>query len=225
MSKMNKPSLQKAFDTVIKSPQIHEAVLLAENSAGDYSESFGYGQRDTDTPMIMASITKMFTTACVLNICENKKITLADKIARYFTEEQLKGLHVYKGHEYSFDLTIADLLFQTGGLPDSFEAGNAASILKEDKYTAFADFLAKTKELTPHFAPHTGNKAYYADINFDLLGEILVKVTGQSLAAIYAQMIFAPLEMTHTYLPVDENDFIPHTYFGVRKMSGIRTEV
>lgn len=220
---MNKQSLQKSFDAATKSKQIYEAVLFVENSAGDFSECFGYGERDIDTPMIMASITKMFTTACVLKICENKQLTLDDKIALYFTEEQLKGLHIYKGHEYSFDLTIADLLFQTSGLPDSFEAGNTASVLQEDKYTTLTDSLAETKEQTPHFAPNTGNKAYYANINFDLLGEILVKVTGKSLAEIYDQIIFTPLEMTHTYLVVAENDFVPHTYYGKQKLERSKT--
>lgn len=87
----------------------------------------------------MASITKMFTTACVLKLCENEQLSLDDKLPLYFTEKQLKGLHVYKVHEYSFDLTISDLLFQTSGLPDIFEDGNIDSFLQDDKYTTLAD--------------------------------------------------------------------------------------
>ncbi|HBU11713.1 MAG TPA: hypothetical protein DEB31_02970 [Clostridiales bacterium] len=215
---MNKRLLQKAFDAVTRSKQIYETVLFVENSTGSFSEYFGYGGRDIDTPMIVASITKMFTTACVLKICESGRLALDDKIAPYFTEEQLKGLHIYKGHEYSFGLTISDLLFQTSGLPDSFEDGNTESVLQGDIYTTFADSLAETKSQTPHFAPHTGNKAHYANINFDLLGEVLVKVTGMPLAELYQQIIFAPLKMTHTYLATDENDFVPHTYYGEQKL-------
>ncbi len=220
---MNRQSWQRAFDAATRSKLIHEAVLMVENSPGDFSESFGYGGRDVDSPMIMASVTKMFTTACVLKICEDGRLSLDDKIAPYFTEEQLKGLHVYKGREYSFDLTISDLLFQTSGLPDSFEDGNTEPVLREDKYTTLADSLAETKGQTPHFIPKTSDRAHYANINFDLLGEILVNITGKPLAEIFGQIIFAPLEMTHTYLVVDENDFVPHTYNGKQKLKFPKT--
>jgi CubicO group peptidase (beta-lactamase class C family) len=211
------------FDGITKSSQIHEAVLFVENFNGDFSEGFGYGGRDLDTPMIMASITKMFTTACVLKLCEERQISLNNKIARYFDEEQLKGLHVYKRREYSFDLTISDLLFQTSGLPDSFEAGNTDSFIQGDTYTAFIDVLAETKKQKPHFAPNTGNKAYYANINFDLLGEILVKVTGKPLIEIYNRVIFTPLGLTHSYLAASENDFVPYVYYGKQKLERPKT--
>jgi len=214
----NTQTFLKSFDTVTASKNIHEAVLFVENSAGDFSESFGYGGRDIDTPMLTASITKMFTTACVLKLCEERQISLDDKIALYFNNEQLKGLHIYKGHDYFFDLTISNLLFQTSGLPDSFEDGNTDSFLQDDKYVTISDSLAETKRQTPRFPPNAGKKAYYANINFDLLGEILVKVTGKPLAEIYEQIIFTPLELTHTYLAVDENDFVPHTFYGEQKL-------
>ena len=220
---MDRKSIQKIFDGTTKSSQIHEAILFVENSNGSFSEGFGYGGRDLDTSMIIASITKMFTTACVLKLCEEGQISLKDKIALYFDVEQLKGLHVYKGREYSFDLTISDLLFQTSGLPDSFEAGNIDSVLQNDIYTTFAESLAETKKQKPHFAPNTGNKAYYANINFDLLGEILVKVTGKSLVEIYKQMIFVPLGLSHTYLIVGENDFVPHVYYDGQKFERPKT--
>lgn len=215
---MNRQSLQKTFDGITKSKQVHEAVLFAENPANNFSESFSYGGRDIDTPMIMASITKMFTTACILKFCEEGKISLEDKIAVYFNEDILKGLHIYGEREYSFDLTIADLLFQTSGLPDSFEAGNFNSFLQGDSSSTFEEDLAETKTQKPRFAPNTGNKAYYANVNFSLLGEILTKVSGLPLNDVYKQIVYTPLGISHTYLAGGENDFVPHMYYGEQKI-------
>jgi len=220
---MNRQSIQKVFNSATSSSQIHEACLLVENSKGDFSESFGYGGHETDLPMIAASVTKLFTTTCILKLCEQRRLSLENNISQYFNRDLLSGLHVFKGHEYSFDLTVSDLLFQTSGLPDEFESRNNAGILKnaildEDTYITFEQYLDEVKSLAPRFAPNTGKKAYYSNINFDLLGKILENVTEMSLADVYRQFIFTPLGMSKTYLPIDEKDFVPHVYLKSQKL-------
>ena len=66
--------------------------------------SFGYGGKNIDTPLLMASITKLFTTTCILILREQGKLSLDDEIAKYIEEDTLSNLHVYKGQEYSKDL-------------------------------------------------------------------------------------------------------------------------
>jgi CubicO group peptidase (beta-lactamase class C family) len=220
---MNRLTIQKIFNSATASSLINEACLLVANSKGDFSESFGYGGCDADSPMLAASITKLFTTSCVLKLCEQGRLSLEDAISRYFSRELLSGLHVFKGHEYSFDLTVSDLLFQTSGLPDDFEGWKNKGILKKvilegDTYITFEQYLDEVKSLIPRFAPNTGKKAYYANMNFDLLGEILEKVTKMPLDAIYRQFIFEPLGMMKTYLPVDEKDFVPHVYYKSQRL-------
>src|SRR5699024_5117466 len=72
----------------------------------------------------VASITKLFTTACMLILREQDKLALDDEVTIYFVGEPLSGLHVYKGEECSSKITIAHLLFQTSGLPDVPEEGD-----------------------------------------------------------------------------------------------------
>jgi CubicO group peptidase (beta-lactamase class C family) len=222
-NEMNRPTFQKIFDSATASSRIHEACLLVENSKGDFSESFGYGGRHADSPMIAASVTKLFTTACVLQLCEQGRLSFDDTISRYFDRDLLSGLHVFKGHEYSFDLTVSDLLFQTSGLPDSFEDRKNDGILKKvilegDTYITFEQYLDEIKSLIPRFAPNTGKKAYYANMNFDLLGEILEKITEMPLNEIYRQFIFTPLGTTKTYLPVGKKDFVPHVFYKSQRL-------
>jgi CubicO group peptidase (beta-lactamase class C family) len=194
-----------------------------ENSKGDFSESFGYGGRDADSAIIAASVTKLFTTTCVLKLCEQGLLSFEDTLSRYFDRDLLSGLHVLKGHEYSFDLTVSDLLFQTSGLPDAYEGWKNDGILKKailegDTFITFEQYLDEVKSLAPRFAPNTAKKAYYANMNFDLLSEILEIIMEMPLAAIYNQFIFAPLRMTKTYLPVDAEDFVPYVYYKSLKL-------
>lgn len=81
-----------------------------------------------ETPFIIASITKLFTTACIFNLSENHRISFNDKISKYIDEEILKGLCVFKGEDYSFDITI-----------------------------------------------NNSKKAYYSNLNFDILGKLFAK--------------------------------------------------
>lgn len=214
INQRNKKMIEKVFNNANKSKSVHESVLLVENSKGDFSESYGYGGKNISSPLYLASVTKLFTTACILILQEQKKLSFDNYLKEYFSEEELKGLHNYKGKEYSDKLTISDLLFQISGLPDWFEEGNSKMMaVKEDFEITFKEILEKTKSLNSHFAPHTTKKAYYSDINFDLLSEIIERVTQTPLEKIFQDYIFNPLGLTQTYLPISKNDFIPNIYY------------
>jgi len=207
---------EKIFNSVIASNTIHEAVIYIENSNGDFSFYKGYGNKDLDSPLLMASITKLFTTTCIFVILEKGKLTLDDKIKNYFDESVLRGLHVFRGKEYSFELTISDLLFQISGLPDVYEEGEnsyKSRVIAEDFRYTFSELVAKTKHAIPHFKPRTIKRAYYADVNFDLLGQIIENVMNGSLSEIYRRYIFEPLDLRHTYLTESKLDFVPNIYY------------
>jgi len=209
--------LERSFNKMIASNQIHEAVLFVENINGDFSYSRGYGGKDIDSPILMASITKLFTTACILVLKEQGRLSLDDKITKYFDNSVLEGLHVYKGKEYSFELKLSDLLYQISGLPDIYEEGNDSDknrVINEDFSYTFNEVIKAIKKLNPHFEPGTAKRAYYADINFDMLGEIIEKITCMSLGNAYSNYIFEPLGLKNTYLPEGENDFVPVIYNG-----------
>jgi CubicO group peptidase (beta-lactamase class C family) len=121
-------TLDKIFNKTIASSQIHECVLLVENTRGDFSYSNGYGGKNINSPLLMASITKLFTTTCILALQEQERLFLSNKISDYFDDATLKGIHIYNSKEYSYELTISDLLFQTSGLPDEFEERNDKNI-------------------------------------------------------------------------------------------------
>lgn len=204
------------FSRVVKSKNIHESVLFIQNGNGDFSYKNEYGGKSIDAPLLMASITKLFTTTCILILLEQGKLSLDDKVTRFFDDGKLSGLHLYKGQEYTAKLTIAHLLFQTSGLPDVSEEGKnnlRKRVLQEDMNITIDEIIAFTKEMKPHFAPDTLNRSHYADINFDILGQIIESLTNSSLEDVYKSFIFEPLKLEKTYLPIDEDDFIPSIYF------------
>lgn len=206
----------KVFQKFVASRQIHECICLIENGKGDYRWSKGYGGRELETPFLMASITKLFTTASIIKLLEDSKLMLTDQIAEYLEPDLIKGIHVFRGTDYSYKLTIANLLFQTSGLPDWFLDGKtsyAKRMVQEDFSFSFEDVVEATKKLEPKFAPDTPKKAYYTDINFDLLGKIIETITALPLREAYENFIFKPLNLKNTYLAGEESDLLPPVYY------------
>lgn len=212
----------KAFDRITQSHYIQEAVVLIEDSQGNYSWSRGYGGRDIDSPLLMASIGKLFTTTCILALQERGQLSLNDRLAMYIDDQMLSGLHVYKGREYTSELTVSDLLFQASGLPDIFEESKNATkarAIQQDFSYDLDDMIRWTKQLKPRFAPGTKGKAHYADINFDLLGAVIEKVNGTTIADAYEEFIYRPLKLTSTYLPLSVDDHIPSICYKEQRLN------
>lgn len=205
----------KVFRSTVGSKHIHEAVLMVGTACEGFSAAYSYGGKGPDTPMVAASVGKLFTTACILILQEQGKLSLQDRAAAYFDETTFKGLHVYKGMDYSFQLTLGDLLFQTSGLPDYFEEGASTRnrVLREDYQLPFGEKVALTKSLRPHFAPRSQGRSYYSDLNFDLLGEIVEQIAGLPLDQAYHTMIFGPLGMERTMLPAHTEYDVPGIYY------------
>ena len=54
-----------------------------------------------DTPYFIASITKMFTAAVAMRLYEQKRLELEAPVSQYLPPELTRGIHVYKGTDYS----------------------------------------------------------------------------------------------------------------------------
>ncbi|MEW6654333.1 MAG: serine hydrolase domain-containing protein [Bacteroidota bacterium] len=178
------------------------------------------GDISIDQPYFIASTTKLFTTAIILHLKSEGKLNLDDKISKYLDNKILGGLHIYKGKDYSSELTIKHLLAHTSGLTDYFQdkGVNGKSLEDEivngnDQFWTFEQAIDRTKAMKPRFAPGTKNKAHYSDANYQLLGKIIETITGKSYSENCIELIIKPLRLTKTYLYQDVSDKTPKTLY------------
>ena len=68
----------------------------------------------------LASVGKLFTATIVSMLHDKGFLSFNDKIAKHLDEGLMSGLHIYKGKDYSGDISIKHLLKQTSGLNDVF---------------------------------------------------------------------------------------------------------
>ncbi|WP_307283676.1 serine hydrolase [Bacillus sp. SORGH_AS_0510] len=205
-------AIEKKFDkTVDTDSKVDNAYLLVHSDSLNLHLNLarvkiGDVPATPEQPFHTASIGKTFTAVLIAMLVEKGKISYEDRVATFLPAEMVQGLHVYKGTDYSEDLSIWHLLSNTSGLPDYYE-------LKPKKGPSFQELLFHepsrfwtpeetiewTKQhLTPKFAP--GKGCHYSNTGFNLLGLIIEKVTGRVYQEVLHEYIFGPLGMKHTYL-------------------------
>ena len=81
------------------------------------------GNATADQPFFMASITKMFAAAVLMQLVDEGRIRLDDRVASHLPHVELTGLNVVRGTDYADQLTLRHLLHRS--LPgDPQQRGN-----------------------------------------------------------------------------------------------------
>ncbi len=172
------------------------AVLVARNGQILLSQGYGWADRDKQIPNTpptryrLGSITKQFTAMAILILQIQGQLNLHEPVCPYIPECP----------ESWQEITIHHLLTHTAGIPDltefpDFKTTKATPTTPEQ---TIARFKGKPLDFQP------GEKWYYSNSGYILLGSIIEQVSGQSYEIFLQQNIFDPLQMTNT--GYDHND-------------------
>ena len=158
-----------------------------------------------DTPIYIASITKLYTATAIMRLYEKGVLSLDDPMSRYLPEELIQGIHVFKGKDYSHEITIKELLSHTSGIADYYtekpKGGKSLFDLfleEPERSWTVDETIERARDLEPNFPP--GTDASYSDTNFQLLGKVIEAITGKPLHMVYEDFFFRPLGLKHTWL-------------------------
>lgn len=165
-------------------------VLVGQDDHLVYLRAFGHRAvlpepeaMTTDTVFDLASLTKVVaTTPAVLRLVDQERLKLDAPVAQYWPDFASND----KG-----EITVRQLLSHTSGLPAGIDirpSDDAATLLQR----------------IAHIAPHTAytGAPLYSDLNFIVLGELVRRLTGETLDGYVQQHLFAPLGMSDTgFLP------------------------
>jgi D-alanyl-D-alanine carboxypeptidase len=201
-------------DYVGQDPSVRNIELTVATGDGSYSWAGAAGvahqQNGTpmakDTPIYIASVTKIYIAATIMALAEHHLLALGDPIARYLPAGLLRGIDIYRGHDYSRQVTIRELVSMTSGIPDYYmERGRDGKTMFDlfvenpgRSWTVDQMINRARTDLRAHFPPGAG--VFYSDTGYQLLGKIIEKVTHRPLTAVLADYIFRPLGLRHTWL-------------------------
>ena len=134
----------------------------------------------------LASVSKQFTAFAILLLQQDGKLKLDDPVVRYLPELAASAQGV----------TLRHLMNHTGGLRDYIGLIAMDGRSGADGATIHEAMLALARQTRPNEKP--GVEYEYSNTGYLLLGVVVARVSGQSLAEFSEQRLFRPLGMTHT---------------------------
>jgi uncharacterized protein YbbC (DUF1343 family)/CubicO group peptidase (beta-lactamase class C family) len=187
-------AMDHAITSAIKEGRLPGAVLVVGHR-GHIVYRKAYGDRATfpaaepmtlDTVFDCASLTKVIaTTACLMKLFEQGRFRLNDHITDYIPEFQ-------GGHS---GITIRNLMTHFSGLrPD---------VPLTPQWTGYETGIHLACTFPPGGPP--GLQHVYSDINFLLLGELVHRLSGQTLADYAQDNVYRPLKMHDTMFQPPES--------------------
>ena len=165
-------------------PSASVAIVLDGKIA--YANAFGsavltpHVAASTATRYQLASISKTFTAQAVLLLAAAGKLSLDDKVSRWFPDLTEAS-----------EVTVRQLLNHTSGYPDhypeSYPAGAKAS-------------AALPQQIVEQWGRHPllfqpGTQFHYSNLEYEIAGRIVEMVSGEPLFQFLQERIFKPLQM------------------------------
>ncbi|HEY3531404.1 MAG TPA: serine hydrolase domain-containing protein [Nocardioides sp.] len=155
---------------------------------GGQSRTLAVGRADlaTGAPMTagdrfqVASLTKSMVAAVALKLVTQGRLSLSDTVEKWEPALLPRGA----------EITVADLLGQTSGLPD-YTPIVTSHYVSGHTSTAPPALVGAVVHLPLMFSP--GSRSFYSNTNYVVLGMILQKVSHEPLATLLQQELFGPL--------------------------------
>jgi CubicO group peptidase (beta-lactamase class C family) len=174
------------------------AIGVVKNGKLIYAKGFGVAKLGGTTAITskslfhMASVTKTFVATAVMQLSEKGKIDLDAPVIRYLPYFKLND-------ERYRTITIRQMLSHTSGIPDTVNYNWDKPEYDTGALERFVRSIADQKLV---FAP--GEKFAYSNTAYEMLGDVIAKVSGESFEDYVQHNILTPLGMKDSTLLVRE---------------------
>jgi len=197
-------NIQEEIDATLsyahRNAAFNGSVLVAQNGHYVYSGDFGFAEFQDKTLLNphsayqLASVSKQFTAAAIMQLYDHNLIGLDDSINTYLPELPPNTI------------TVRQLLNHTSGLPIYFwfaeHKWNQEHVPNNDE---MVELLAEND--LPQFFK-SGSRFDYSNTGYVLLASIIERVSGKTYAEYLHDHIFEPLAMKHSFVYRFEEDTI-----------------
>lgn len=159
-------------------------------------------QPDGYTKYKIGSITKTFTAVMIMQLIEEKKLSLDTKLSKYYPEVP-----------NAKRITIAHLLRHRSGIRDYVNADSTVNMMEK---VSRKDMIARISAYPPVFEPDA--QASYSNSNYYLLGAIIEDITKIPYKTNLKNRIIDRLKLKSTYMVdnalAERNEVVSYIYNG-----------
>jgi CubicO group peptidase (beta-lactamase class C family) len=173
------------------------ALAVVKDGSVVYKRGYGSANLEHDIPITpttvfdIASVSKQFAGFAIAMLIKEGKISLDDDIHKYLPEVP----------DFGKAITVGHLIHHTSGIRDWVQSLAIAGWRMDDVITFehIMKMVRHQKEL--NYDP--GEEHLYSNTNYNLLAEIVARVTGQTFREYTDSVIFKPLGMANTHFHDD----------------------
>ena len=207
-----------------RSRHVHGAIMAVDHPAIGFRHVAASGDLAPGMQFCAASTTKLIVTVVTMQLVAEGHLALDDSMAEHLPAELIAGLHRRGGQDHTDRITIRHLISNQTGLRDYFSLKGPdgrkpmdALMAGEDTPWPLERVLDAVRASEAEFLPGQKGKVAYSDTNYQLMGMILERVTGQNLPTLFAERVFAPLGLAQTYIYADPADERPVWFYAGAK--------
>ncbi len=190
--------LDATIDGIVRERRLPSvAVGVRVPGVGEYRYATGYANLETKSrrtlgqPFRIASVTKAFVAAAILQLVDAGRLRTTDRLATW-----------YPTFPNASKITVGDLLRMRSGIAAPNDDDVLAAVYADPLQPAptLAALMAQSAKLRAEFkAPNT--VGVYTDLNYYILGGIAEKVTGGSIGSLVTTGIVDKLGLRETVYP------------------------
>lgn len=198
MKEVVEPKAEQFLQEMAKKIHFTGAALVMHKDEVIHAKGYGNATPDkantVNTAFHVASITKQFTAAAILQLSEKNILKLNGTINSYLPQK-------YRSSKWD-DVTVHNLLSHTSGIPDyavtrdyyhvekGFCLGNTVDGM-------ISEAMAKDLEFSP------GTKFAYSNLGYTLLGEIIENLSGMAYDKYLQEYVFMPMGMNNSKVHIE----------------------
>ncbi len=190
-AKWDKPGTPGAVIEVIKDGKV---VLRKSYGMADLERGV---RMSPDSVLNVGSVSKQFTAFAIHLLAQEGKLALGDDVHKYLPELPDLGKPI----------TLRHLLQHTSGLRDPINLMLLGGWRLDDVVTEEDALALIGRQRALNFAP--GDEYLYSNAGYNLLAQIVRRVSGVPLAQFAEERIFTPLGMKHSVFRQDYRTVVP----------------
>lgn len=207
-----KPALKNALQdqldqSLLFAPCLGINVTIKDEKHGCWTAASGFSEPKTKTPIsideqfYIYSITKTFTSICILQMAQSQKLSLDEPVTNWLPDLPFPP-----------SVTVRRLLNHTSGVPNYTSLETYMPSVQESpsvpwSYNKLLELTCQQGQLD--FEP--GSNFKYSNTGYMLLLKVIEAVSGETFASVLQTNIFNPLELHKTYVAqeIDRGALVP----------------
>ena len=203
----NKQKIDSLFNVLDINNEYMGTISVFKDKKEIYSRSIGYSDINNNilsnesTRYRIGSISKIFTAVLIMQLVEEKKLNLNDKLSQYFPEIKLSN-----------EITIEQLLTHRSGIYNYTDIKDYESWM--EKPLSQKELISKINKNKRRFKPN--KKFEYSNSNYFLLSLIIEQIENGRFNKILEKKILIPYNLNKTYCCTnEENNNVAKSYYNI----------